>query len=131
MRLATLGLSSADPVPAPSMITARTTSLSPPSLRALKVHTTRTNCPYCAFQCGMQVQTVSGLSQAGAANSEGESPLPPALSRPEVRPDPDFPVNRGQMCIKGFTSADLLDHPARVTSPMLRSSAGRLVPASW
>ena len=50
---------------------------------------TRTHCPYCAFQCGMTV------SQAL-----------------EVRPDDDFPVNRGQMCIKGFTSASLLDHPS-------------------
>ncbi len=41
----------------------------------------------------------------------------PAL---EVRPDEAFPVNRGQMCIKGFTSADLLDHPERVTTPLLR-----------
>jgi assimilatory nitrate reductase catalytic subunit len=70
--------------------------------------TVRTHCPYCAFQCGMTVT--------------------PAL---EVRPDETFPVNRGQMCIKGFTSADLLDHRERVTMPLLRDPDGRLQPASW
>jgi assimilatory nitrate reductase catalytic subunit len=44
--------------------------------------------------------------------------------------NPDFPVNRGQMCIKGFTSGALLDHPQRILSPMLRQG-GRLVPTSW
>ncbi len=50
---------------------------------------------------------------------------------PSIQADPDFPVNRGQMCIKGFTSAALLDHPARVKTPLLRNAAGKLVPASW
>jgi assimilatory nitrate reductase catalytic subunit len=49
----------------------------------------------------------------------------------DVRADEDFPVNRGQMCIKGFTSAELLDHPARVTTPRLRGRTGQLVEASW
>ena len=120
------------------MITPRTTTLSSPSLQVVEVQTTRTHCPYCAFQCGMLVRTVSGLSEAGAANDAGASslaasprPQPGPGAAPEVRPDPEFPINRGQMCIKGFTSADLLDHPARVTSPLLRGSTGRLVPASW
>jgi assimilatory nitrate reductase catalytic subunit len=34
------------------------------------------------------------------------------------------------MCIKGFTSAALLDHPARIREPMLREN-GKLVPISW
>jgi assimilatory nitrate reductase catalytic subunit len=45
--------------------------------------------------------------------------------------DPEFPVNRGQMCIKGFTSGALLDHPQRLRQPMLRQASGRLVPVSW
>jgi assimilatory nitrate reductase catalytic subunit len=48
-----------------------------------------------------------------------------------VEADPDFPVNRGQMCIKGFTSTALLEDPARLRSPKLRGRDGRLVPASW
>jgi assimilatory nitrate reductase catalytic subunit len=49
----------------------------------------------------------------------------------EVKPDEAFPVNRGQMCIKGFTSAELLDHRERLLAPRLRGRDGRLVPASW
>ena len=54
-----------------------------------------------------------------------------ATAAAEIKADPDFPVNRGQMCIKGFTSGELLDHPARLTSPMLRGGDGRLAPVSW
>src|SRR5579863_6026675 len=83
-------------------------SASLPTLATLATLPTRTHCPYCAFQCGMTV------SQAL-----------------EVRPDDTFPVNRGQMCTKGFTSANLLDHAERVTTPLLRGSDGRLTPATW
>jgi assimilatory nitrate reductase catalytic subunit len=48
-----------------------------------------------------------------------------------VQGDEDFPVNRGQMCIKGFTSTALLDHPERLHSPLLRAADGRLAPVSW
>jgi assimilatory nitrate reductase catalytic subunit len=85
-----------------------------PVLRAVTSVTTRTHCPYCAFQCGMAVTSVAA----------DQTTL-------EVKPDPDFPVNRGQMCIKGFTSGDLIDHPRRLTAPQLRGRDGRLVPASW
>ena len=72
---------------------------------------TRTHCPYCAFQCGMLV-------------SSGPDGV-------DVKADREFPVNRGQMCIKGFTAADLLAHPARLTTPRVRGRDGRLVTASW
>jgi assimilatory nitrate reductase catalytic subunit len=71
----------------------------------------RTHCPYCAFQCGMTI----GVSENAL----------------DVRADPDFPVNRGQMCIKGFSSAALLQHTDRVLSPQLRSRSGQLRSASW
>ena len=76
--------------------------------------TTRTHCPYCAFQCGLSV-------------TSDET----ALTRLRVQGDPTFPVNRGQMCIKGLTSGDLLDHPDRLQTPMLRGGDGSLAPASW
>jgi assimilatory nitrate reductase catalytic subunit len=72
----------------------------------------RTHCPYCAFQCGIRV--TQGADRAYA-----------------VKADEDFPVNRGQMCIKGFTSTTLLDSPARVLTPKVRGRDGRLQPASW
>src|SRR5947208_285404 len=85
-----------------------------PRLQPVVTETTKTHCPYCAFQCGMTVTTRHA-------------------DRREVTiaPDPDFPVNRGQMCIKGFTSGALLEHPSRLRSPLLRQRSGALVPVSW
>ncbi len=72
----------------------------------------KTHCPYCAFQCGMSVTRKPDQDVQVAADQE-------------------FPVNRGQMCIKGFTSGALLDHPARLQSPLLRGANGQLAPVSW
>jgi len=108
---------------------ASTISLAHPHLRAVTERVVRTHCPYCAFQCGMTVTTSSVV--APRADQMAGEPDARAESRPIVRPDADFPVNRGQMCIKGFTSADLLDHPARLLAPLVRGREGRLIPASW
>ena len=78
---------------------------------AIAPNGTKTHCPYCAFQCGMSMNR----AERGV----------------EVRADPDFPVNRGQMCIKGFNSAALLEHPGRVTSPLVRGRDGALHETSW
>ncbi|TDC35109.1 molybdopterin oxidoreductase family protein [Micromonospora sp. KC213] len=73
--------------------------------------TAETHCPYCALQCGMT------LRDSG--------------DRVEVLPR-QFPTNRGGLCQKGWTAAELLDHPDRLTTPLLRDPAsGELRPASW
>jgi len=72
--------------------------------------TTRTHCPYCSLQCGMLISV------------DGD-----AVS---VAPDAAFPVNRGGLCIKGWTSTKLLRHPERLTTPLVRNAAGELVPAT-
>ncbi|MEV1317991.1 molybdopterin oxidoreductase family protein [Micromonospora arborensis] len=70
-----------------------------------------THCPYCALQCGMVLRE----DDAGVS----------------VHPR-QFPTNRGGLCQKGWTAAELLDHPERLTTPMLRDPAtGTLRPASW
>ncbi|HEY6078861.1 MAG TPA: molybdopterin oxidoreductase family protein [Polyangiaceae bacterium] len=74
----------------------------------------KTHCPYCAFQCGMEVSVDDA-----------------APSRLRITANPDFPVNRGQMCIKGFTSGALLDHPERLLAPLVRQKNGRLERVSW
>ena len=44
----------------------------------------------------------------------------------------DFPTNLGGLCAKGWTSAELLDHPARLTQPLVRDSREEpLRPTSW
>jgi assimilatory nitrate reductase catalytic subunit len=42
----------------------------------------------------------------------------------------DFPTNRGGLCQKGWTSAELLNHPERLTRPLVRDG-DRLRPAGW
>ncbi len=44
----------------------------------------------------------------------------------------DFPTNRGGLCQKGWTAAELLTHPDRLTTPWIRDSRHEpLRPASW
>jgi len=72
---------------------------------------TDTHCPYCALQCA---QKLSG---------EGLESLA-AVPR-------DFPTHRGGLCEKGWTSAELLRVPDRITMPQRRTSAGVFEPVSW
>src|SRR5688500_16923677 len=89
-------------------------SRSAPHLAAVTAKTTKTHCPYCAFQCGMVVTELRSTA-----------------SELRIAANPDFPVNRGQMCIKGYTSGALLEHPERLQQPLLRQPSGRLAPVSW
>jgi assimilatory nitrate reductase catalytic subunit len=72
---------------------------------------TATHCPYCAFQCGIRLGGADGVLA--------------------VSGDAVFPVNKGALCIKGFTSADTLSHPERLRTPLIRTGRGSLEPASW
>ena len=68
------------------------------------------HCPYCALQCAMSLEP------------EGE--------RVEVTAR-DFPTNRGGMCRKGWTSAEVLRAPDRLTTPLVRGADGELHPTGW
>jgi len=73
---------------------------------------TNTHCPYCSLQCGMT------LEKRG-----------PVL---EVQSWPEFPVNEGALCRKGWTAGELRGHRERLTSPLVRDRAtGELRAASW
>jgi assimilatory nitrate reductase catalytic subunit len=63
---------------------------------------TATHCPYCALQCGMHV-----VDRRGGVGSV-------AITARE-----DVPANAGSLCQKGWTAADLLDSPERLTTPLL------------
>jgi len=43
----------------------------------------------------------------------------------------DFAVNKGALCIKGWTAAETLRHPSRLLTPLVRNARGVLAPASW
>ncbi len=66
----------------------------------------QTHCPYCALQCGMTLRLAdTGRVEVGTR---------------------DFPTNRGGLCQKGWTAAELLDHPERLTAPLVDGE-----PATW
>ena len=73
---------------------------------------TATHCPYCALQCAMHLDR----------GADGVLTVRPA----------DFPTNRGGLCRKGWTSAELLTAADRLTTPLLRRDrdAG-LEPVDW
>jgi assimilatory nitrate reductase catalytic subunit len=73
---------------------------------------TKTHCPYCSLQCGVTLDVSRGM--------------------PVLAPQSDFPTNRGGLCAKGWTAADLLGHPERLTRPLIRDERGSpLRPATW
>src|SRR4051794_24713579 len=43
----------------------------------------------------------------------------------------DFPTNRGGLCQKGWTSAEVLTVPDRITTPMVRGPSGGLEKVTW
>ncbi|MEV5967988.1 molybdopterin oxidoreductase family protein [Kribbella sp. NPDC051952] len=67
-----------------------------------------THCPYCALQCAT---TLHPVSRPGAV---------------EVRPR-----GEGGLCRKGWTAAEVLTVPDRLTMPLVRDGAGNLVETSW
>ncbi|MDV8149321.1 molybdopterin oxidoreductase family protein [Arthrobacter sp. B10-11] len=95
-----------------------------------------THCPYCALQCAMTLKSPAALTPAVQPGSD-PVPAPPApnvtaAAAPVLEVSGrDFPTNRGGLCRKGWTSASLLNHPGRVTEPMLKGSDGVHRPVSW
>lgn len=71
---------------------------------------TKTHCPYCGLQCAM---SISGGTAAEA----------------EVKAR-QFPTNKGGLCQKGWTSAEVLRNPNRITTPLVRRE-GVLTPTTW
>ncbi|HTB21833.1 MAG TPA: molybdopterin oxidoreductase family protein [bacterium] len=72
-----------------------------------------THCSYCALQCALKL-TVDLNSNKVV----------------KVRGRRDFPTSRGLSCIKGQTAHLQLDHPQRLTTPLLRVD-GEYKPIPW
>ncbi|SFS06521.1 assimilatory nitrate reductase (NADH) alpha subunit apoprotein [Microbacterium sp. cf046] len=77
---------------------------------------TDTHCPYCALQCAMTLTRAAGAAEGAA---------------PVVVSGRDFPTNRGGLCKKGWTSAELLRSPDRLTAPLVRGGDGLLHETRW
>ncbi|MGK3955114.1 molybdopterin oxidoreductase family protein [Arthrobacter sp. R4] len=94
-----------------------------------------THCPYCALQCAMTLKSPAELTPA---SEPGSVPVPTQAAAAAAATVPvlevsgrDFPTNRGGLCRKGWTSATLLNHPGRVTEPLLKGDDGIHRPIGW
>jgi assimilatory nitrate reductase catalytic subunit len=74
--------------------------------------TTTTVCGFCAVGCGLKIHLQGGQ----AVN---------------LTPDPEYPVNLGSACPKGWEALAPLVASDRATTPLVRSSTGKLEPVSW
>ncbi len=63
-------------------------------------------CRFCGVGCGVQVGTKDGYVAA-------------------VKGDPQCPVNRGLLCVKGYANADILYGADRLHTPLLRMKDGQ------
>ena len=71
----------------------------------------KTSCPYCGVGCGIYL-CVRGDKIVSA------------------RGDSDSPVNKGQLCVKGRFGHDFVNHPDRLTTPLIKRD-GEFVEADW
>jgi len=72
---------------------------------------TRTICPYCGVGCSVDILTKNDTIVG-------------------VQPAMDGPANKGALCVKGQFAWDWVQHPDRLTRPLVRKD-GRLVEADW
>jgi ferredoxin-nitrate reductase len=76
--------------------------------------TTNMVCGFCSTGCSLKIH----LNAAGEAIN--------------LTADPDYPVNLGMACPKGWEALTPLAAPDRATSPLLRDpQSGKLTPVSW
>ena len=70
-----------------------------------------TTCPYCGVGCGIFL----GVRGSKIVSARG---------------DRDNPINRGSLCVKGRFGHDFVNHPDRLTTPLIKRN-GKFVEASW
>jgi len=79
--------------------------------RVWELERTVTICPYCGVGCQIVLQTRNNrlVKITGA---------------------PGLGVNHGRLCVKGHFGFDFINHPERLTQPLIRRN-GELTPATW
>lgn len=72
----------------------------------------RSTCGLCQIGCGILIELKGGRVTS-------------------IKGDPDHPLNRGILCIKGLSSIEYLYHPKRLKYPLKREKSGQLRRISW
>ncbi|HVU18601.1 MAG TPA: nitrate reductase [Candidatus Didemnitutus sp.] len=75
--------------------------------------TTSMVCGFCSTGCALKVHL----------DAEGQAV--------NLTPDPDYPVNQGMACPKGWEALTPLGAPDRATAPLLRQPDGKMASVSW
>ena len=73
---------------------------------------TRTICGYCGVGCSVDVMVRENRIIG-------------------IQPAMDGPANEGALCVKGQFAYDYVQHPDRLTTPLIRGADGALHPATW
>jgi predicted molibdopterin-dependent oxidoreductase YjgC len=77
-----------------------------------EVEKVATTCTYCGVGCQLDLHVDEDkIAKVGTRN--------------------DVPVSEGNLCVKGRFVFDFVDHPDRLTVPLVRDAAGELQPATW
>lgn len=79
--------------------------------KAMEYKTVLTTCPYCGCGCGFYLEVLDGRIIG-------------------TIPSKTSPVNQGKLCIKGWNVHEFIQHPSRLTKPLLRKN-GALQEVSW
>jgi predicted molibdopterin-dependent oxidoreductase YjgC len=73
---------------------------------------TLTTCPYCGTGCVLYLVTDDGGRAVGVEGAAGNVP------------------GNGQLCVKGWNAHSFINHPDRLTTPLVRGG-GQPRPAPW
>jgi predicted molibdopterin-dependent oxidoreductase YjgC len=76
------------------------------------IEKTRTICPYCGVGCAVDVMTKEDRIVG-------------------IQPAMDGPANEGALCVKGQFAFDFVQHPDRLTMPLVRGEDGELHETDW
>ena len=76
------------------------------------IEKTRTICPYCGVGCSVDMMTRDDKIVG-------------------VQPAMDGPANLGALCVKGQFAYDFVQHPDRLSTPLVRGEDGELHEATW
>lgn len=71
-----------------------------------------TTCPYCGTGCGFYLVTDDNNRLVAVEGAD------------------NHPVSKGRLCVKGWNAFQFVNHPDRLTTPLIRKH-GKLEPASW
>ena len=73
--------------------------------------TVLTTCSYCGCGCGLYLEVLDGRLIG-------------------TLPSKTNPINQGKLCVKGWNIHEFVQHPDRITKPLIRKN-GALAEASW